>query len=273
MKYLNLTISLLLLCLCLTAIPLAGASETPKPLFSLEAEKELIFLGAGALVNAGSLFLDEEAIYDPETSYKISTVNAFDRPTMAAFDPELDNLSTGLALSALLTPAVFLSSSNSEWLCIGTMYVESLLLTWGFKELGKNLISRDRPYMYFSGASEEELENGDFKRSFPSGHTALAFTGASFSSYVFSSYYPDSPWRLPVTVISYSLACGTGVLRIASGNHYLSDVLAGAALGTLSGVIVPWLHKNIFSPDSKNGVPLPVSLFLSPDGFMMMYSY
>lgn len=34
---------------------------------------------------------------------------------------------------------------------------------------------------------------------------------------------------------------GTGVL-LSGGNHFLTDVLAGAALGSAVGFLVPWLH-------------------------------
>ena len=38
------------------------------------------------------------------------------------------------------------------------------------------------------------------------------------------------------------LAAATGVSRVRSGRHFPSDVLAGAALGTLSAGIVDSLH-------------------------------
>ena len=39
-----------------------------------------------------------------------------------------------------------------------------------------------------------------------------------------------------------TLAAGVGYLRIASDTHYLTDVLAGAAVGTAFGVLVPSLR-------------------------------
>ncbi len=34
-----------------------------------------------------------------------------------------------------------------------------------------------------------------------------------------------------------------GVLRVWSGNHYPSDVIAGAAVGSFIGWLVPRMHK------------------------------
>jgi membrane-associated phospholipid phosphatase len=31
-------------------------------------------------------------------------------------------------------------------------------------------------------------------------------------------------------------------MRITSGSHFLTDVLAGAAIGSLYGWLIPWLH-------------------------------
>ena len=70
----------------------------------------------------------------------------------------------------------------------------------------------------------------------------MAFASAGFVSYVFSRYYPDSKWKAPIIAASYSLAATTAVLRIMSGNHFMTDVLAGALLGTLWGIGIPMLH-------------------------------
>lgn len=60
--------------------------------------------------------------------------------------------------------------------------------------------------------------------------------------------YPDSPWRTPVVAGAYAVAAAAASLRVASGSHFLTDVLAGAALGTLSGWLVPVLHAKASGP-------------------------
>jgi undecaprenyl-diphosphatase len=62
--------------------------------------------------------------------------------------------------------------------------------------------------------------------SFPSGHTMTAFSIAIVVSY----FYPTLEWPL------YFLAASIGLSRIVLGMHFLSDVLAGALLGTALGV-------------------------------------
>ncbi len=67
--------------------------------------------------------------------------------------------------------------------------------------------------------------------SFPSGHTAIAFTNASLLYYE----YKDS--NLWYASSGFLFATATGVFRMANNRHYTSDVLTGAGIGLLSGVL------------------------------------
>jgi membrane-associated phospholipid phosphatase len=64
-------------------------------------------------------------------------------------------------------------------------------------------------------------------QSFPSAHTATA-TGLACG---LAFFYPRGNWLFIV------LAMLTGLQRIHAREHYLSDVLAGAAVGTLVGIL------------------------------------
>lgn len=70
--------------------------------------------------------------------------------------------------------------------------------------------------------------------SFPSGHTATAFTNAALLYYE----YKDS--NLWYASSGFLFATATGILRIANNKHYTSDVLAGAGIGLASGLIVSY---------------------------------
>jgi membrane-associated phospholipid phosphatase len=51
-----------------------------------------------------------------------------------------------------------------------------------------------------------------------------------------------APW---VWAIGLTLATGVGYLRVGADAHWLTDVLAGAAVGTAIGVAVPLFEKRL----------------------------
>ena len=153
-------------------------------------------------------------------------------------------------------PAVFIAADLRNWntngVTIAVMYAESLLLNYSIVNTIKDNVRRDRPYTYFDESELDQKLQDDRWNSFPSGHTSAAFCGATFSSYLFTQIYPDSKWKVPFIAGAYTLAAGTAALRIASGKHFLTDVLAGAAIGSFSGFIVPFLHRK--TSESKDPV-------------------
>ena len=144
------------------------------------------------------------------------------------------------------------------------MYTEAFLLTFGTKELLKNAIIRYRPYMYMGDipAGNEK----DYYKSFPSGSTALAFLSAGFLSSTFSAEYPDSPWKIPVIAGIYTLAAGIASFRIISGSHFMTDVLTGAAIGSLYGWLIPVFHK-------RNNNTNNVAMNFTGNGFIVTLKF
>ena len=64
--------------------------------------------------------------------------------------------------------------------------------------------------------------------SFPSGHTTVAFAAAT----VFAMEYKNKPL---VPIISYAAATLIGLSRLTENKHWATDIMAGAALGFLTG--------------------------------------
>ncbi len=95
--------------------------------------------------------------------------------------------------------------------------------------------------------------NGD-PTAFPSGHTAYAFTIATV---VDKEFRHKSPW---VSVGSYAIATGTGVMRMLNNEHWMADVLAGAGVGILSVNTVYWLHDKFAKDKGLNTMVVPTVL-------------
>ena len=92
-------------------------------------------------------------------------------------------------------------------------FISTGVIVWGMKEI----IGRKRP-----------LDDVVGNPAFPSGHTAYAFAGAT----LLGNRYPKL--RIPL----YIGAGLVGLTRIYLGRHYASDVIAGAAVGTITGALI-----------------------------------
>ena len=228
-----------------TAIRSGGASSSPRSAveFRLHPAGDTAAVAAGLVWAAGSVLIDAGQPPAVPDALSRDAVNAFDRAALFRYSGGLDMASDFTQYLTFLAPAALaFSAPADEWFTIGTMYLEASLFSFGAKNFLKYAVTRYRPYMYTGSAPEEALADGDFADSFPSGHATMAFTGAAFASWLFARHNPDSPLTVPFTAAAYGLAAVTAALRVTSGSHFMSDVLAGAAIGTASGILVPLLH-------------------------------
>lgn len=186
------------------------------------------------------------------TAFRKDDVNAFDKLIMNPYSKTLDYTGTAMTGLTLLAPAILFAAPTEDYWKIGLEYAETIALAYGVKELCKLCVNRARPYMYFDGAPENKIEDGDWNKSFISGHTTLSFAAAGFTSYLFCKYFSDSPWKIPVVISVFSLAAVTAGSRIASGNHFMTDVLCGALIGTSIGIMVPYLNSLWIKPTYKS---------------------
>ncbi len=99
----------------------------------------------------------------------------------------------------------------------------------------KKSIDRQRLYQKYPGIYPYKIEDGE---SFPSGHTTIAFATATTLSLQYKKWY--------VVVPAYAWAAGCGFSRLYLGEHYTTDVIGGAVIGTGSAFLSHWLTKKIF---------------------------
>lgn len=109
--------------------------------------------------------------------------------------------------------------ARSRWMARLTW--ESLLWSSVGIGAGKLVFGRQRP--------EDERDPFVFKPfsgggSFPSGHTTYAFTAATLAAEEYDS--------LSIQIPAYMAAGAVGFARLYANKHWLSDVVAGAMLGT-----------------------------------------
>jgi membrane-associated phospholipid phosphatase len=133
---------------------------------------------------------------------------------------------------------------------------ESFALAGLVTGLVKISVRRTRPYVHYGGDDPLYSEHSVDVTGFFSGHSSLAASvAASTATLAFLRGRASAPW---IALAGGAVAVTTGMLRIAADRHYLSDVLAGLALGTAVGILVPVLHALPLGRSKK------VALTLSP---------
>lgn len=101
----------------------------------------------------------------------------------------------------------------------------------------------------------EQRPNSNAFNSFPSGHTALAFTGAGVL------YHEFKDRNKFIAYSGFVTATAVGVLRQTNRKHWASDVLAGAGIGMLTSTLIYHIEplKNWQPFNSKVGFNAHIS--------------
>jgi undecaprenyl-diphosphatase len=110
----------------------------------------------------------------------------------------------------------------------------TILLNTATTTLLKNVVKRERPYHTYTGIFPNKIES-DY--SFPSGHTSSAFATATSLAITTKKWY--------VAVPAFAWSASVGYSRIYLGQHYPSDVIMGAVVGTSSAIVCHWASKQL----------------------------
>jgi membrane-associated phospholipid phosphatase len=154
-------------------------------------------------------------------------------------------VSTNALLAALAIAVAYVNWNGLVWWVAGALVARArgwgrrgawgaltvylgLVDAWLVAELLKLVVRRPRPFSVVLDLPPTLIaEPSTF--SFPSGDTAFAFGAAVALGYVAPA------WRLPALLFAIAVAFE----RVAVGVHYPLDVLAGAVIGTISGLGAP----------------------------------
>lgn len=140
-------------------------------------------------------------------------------------------ISLGMALYALGKGSGHTFLSN-----MGREVTRAVLYSGSVTALVKGAVGRARPFASPGDADEYAPGHGflDTKRSsFPSGHTSAAFAAATVLARELGTSHPAS--RSVVSPLLFGAASFVGWSRVYDHQHWPSDVLIGAALGSITG--------------------------------------
>ncbi len=245
----------------------ADPSRVPQPSpgfrFALDPLADAALIGGSLALFGGSLLLEPRKPKPDSAAVDSSTIPFFDRIYPSNPSSTLSSVGDGLAIASAALPVVLLfGRSGDEILTLGVMYIETLGLGYGLDSLLKSVVVRYRPYAY-SSSTPADFSNSEITASFPSSHSTLAFSAAVFTGYIFGELNPDSNMKAWVWTAGLGVATVVSVLRVASGDHFASDVVAGGAIGAASGFLVPFLHERLHAAKTQSNAAVS-SVALEP---------
>jgi membrane-associated phospholipid phosphatase len=163
----------------------------------------------------------------------LKSLSKIQSPSDIGFNKFISNAAAPIGIG---TPIVMfgigLLTENKDLKEKGIQTGIAFALTIGETYLIKELVKRPRPYITYPDLKNQTTE-GSF--SFPSGHTSSTFSIATSLSLNYPKWYVIAP--------AYLWAGATGYSRMYLNVHYPTDVLTGAALGSLTAWVTWKVNK------------------------------
>jgi membrane-associated phospholipid phosphatase len=184
-------------------------------------------------------------------------LNWLDRQVAGRYHPGWERWSDiGLyGMEALAAAGILTHERLKRGLNDLVVIAEATLLASAAAGVSTAVTGRPRPYMYGTDAPLSVRENGDGALSYFSGHTSTSFGLATATFVTLHRLHPDARWPWFVLAGGATLAALVGATRVLAGQHFPTDVMAGAIAGTSIGLIVPALHS---APRRLTAAPLAV---------------
>jgi hypothetical protein len=186
-------------------------------------ERDWTKLGVFVVAESGLMFADQP-VRDFFQSHQNKTESYISTNILEGFGAEHSFLlMSGIFAYGMLT-------KDKKHISTALLALESFALASLVTRIPKTLVGRDRPNNA-NGDGSLGFNGPLHGTSFPSGHTTASFAVAS----VIATQFRESKW---IPVAAYSVAGLAGLSRIYDNKHWLTDVVAGATIGTLVGDFV-----------------------------------
>lgn len=249
---------LLVFTILLISFPANAQNKSP---YEVIPEVEIpLSVGTFAVLGLPRLLVSEFLRVPCEPDCNPKDVNAFDRTAIGYHSQRASSVSDAAFATGIVMPHAFgaldqvISDSEDGWEGYGKdslVLIETLVFTLAINNMVDLLVRRPRPLVYDTEHfTDAERLNADSASSFPSGHTSVPFAMATAYSRLYMMRHPDSPFVIPMWIGTHSIGVAAGLGRVFAGEHFWSDVIVGAILGSGMGLLVPWLHEQGEDPST-----------------------
>ena len=181
--------------------------------------------------------------YNESDIAMLSKRNIFpvDRFMIKPYSKELSNSGTALTFVSLATAGFATMHDEPNYWDNFFVLSDIFVTQTAIAHWTKSLSLRDRPYLYCKETEFSKKTSKDARLSFYSLHSSVVFSVAYYN-YFYHEQTVQDPF---LTTSLYVIAAATGVSRIMSGEHFVSDILVGAVLGS----VISYIKCNSWSTD------------------------
>ncbi|MBT3168877.1 MAG: phosphatase PAP2 family protein [Candidatus Cloacimonetes bacterium] len=151
----------------------------------------------------------------------------FDSSSPTKYDGNLKEWSNNTIYLTMASSAFIIADKNfvDNFIILGKVLLTQDVIT----KLSKAATHRKRPFVYDNTVSDATKQSRNAQHSFYSGHSSTAFAAATFGYYYYSQKYGKNAW---IATLLFGGASATAYLRVASAQHFPSDVTIGAIAGS-----------------------------------------
>lgn len=128
------------------------------------------------------------------------------------------------------------SSVGRDLLVGAALGVPAVQGDWrGDLQAGASLLAAGGTTFVLKELIHERRPDGSDNKSFPSGHTSVSFAAAATLEKRYG-------WKAGIPAVA--VASFVGLARVQADKHYVHDVVAGAAIGSISGLLLTSRHDD-----------------------------
>jgi membrane-associated phospholipid phosphatase len=221
---------------------LPSPRDPTRPAFQLYAEVDLPVLGVG-LVFAGARLIPTQPPFCAPLCQRAS-LNVLDRLTAGYWSPAWATASdvSLISIGALAAMVLVVDEGPLPALNDALVVSESALTALALSTVLTLVVGRPRPFEYGTEAPLSERLSANAGASFVSSHASVSFAIALSTAMAARRLSPGTAIPLLVLGLGGAAATFVATARVMGGQHFITDSLAGAVIGTSVGIIVPALH-------------------------------
>ncbi|MCF7814073.1 MAG: phosphatase PAP2 family protein [Candidatus Cloacimonetes bacterium] len=200
--------------------------------FKVDRQKFLLASSTALAADLLNNYVDRKIIEKP-TIDELSKLDEKDIPffdswALQSYSTKLKDLSDYTAYLTIGLTA-FYAYDDYDWLNNLMVFSQIMITQSAVAKWTKTLSHRYRPFVYDDEVSIEKKQERNSQHSLYSMHSSTVFAASTFAYFYYSKFHGKS---ISTALILYTPSVATAILRVTSANHFVSDVVFGAIVGT-----------------------------------------